>query len=179
MKKNIFDIFVIGSIFFLVISALHFWRSRVLHSQGYLLFSIGTVLLSLTIMLFKYNSSLYVAFLVVGFIVVQIGEVILRTKEKYIRESYRKLPFLKRRLVGFYPLWAVQESPKIVDEVGMKSKKGLDTQTMLPGLFLVCVGISLFFWRNEFVYPAFLAGTGILLIIAGKLYSKRIQKKRR
>ncbi len=170
--NKIFDIYTIGFLFFICFAVLYFWRSSVLQSKGYKLYGISSLLLSIALILIKFNIDLYLFLIIIGFIVVTIGSGVLMTKEKYIYEAYRRLPFFKRSLSGFYPLWATQEINKHENGKSIKSEKISGKSAILAGLLSICIGIAIFFWGKEIVYPVCLTAAGILFIIMGRVHNK-------
>ncbi len=170
--NKILYIYIFGFLFFLCFAALYFWRSKVLRSKGYRLYGIGSVLLSLTIILLRFNNEFYLFLLIIGFIVVQIGAGILMTKEKYIYDAYKRLPFFKRMLSGFYPMWAAKVLAEQESDQSIKSEKTNGKAALVTGLLLICMGVGIAIWKSEIAYPVCLAATGIFFIIMGRLHNK-------
>ncbi len=170
--NRILDIYIFGFGFFLCFAALYFWRSKVLRSKGYRLYGIGSILLSLTIILLRFNNEFYLFLLIIGFIVVQIGAGILMTQEKYIYDSYKRLPFFKRMFSGFYPVWAAKVLAEQESDQGINSEKMNGRAAIVTGSLVICMGVGIAIWRNEIAYPVCLAATGIFFIIMGKLQKK-------
>ncbi len=159
--NKILNIYIFGFLFFLCFAALYFWRSNVLRSKGYRLYGLGSLLLSLTLILLRFNNEFYLFLLIISFIVVQIGAGILMTKEKYIYDAYKRLPFFKRLLSGFYPVWAARVLAEQESDKSIKSEKTNGKAAIVTGSLLICMGLSIAIWKNEIAYPVGLAATGI------------------
>jgi hypothetical protein len=170
-------ILTVGVVLLLGLAALNFRKAIVLRSHGYLLFGLGDLSIALSLQLIMLDITLYVyaVFIVIAFILIQVGQLILLTREQHIYELRRRQRGFRKLLWGFYPKRDVAEA-----EAGeARPEKANARQAKLYGVFAIVFGIGVFLSHEgeEIIYPAFLVGTGMLFIIGDLLYARRDKKK--
>jgi hypothetical protein len=162
MPNNIFDIYTDGAILFLFLAILNFKRGNRRHSQGKKLLGLSSLLLSITLVLLKFNIAFYQLVLIIAFIVGVIAQGILMTTERKLNENYRR-----------------RVRDQTVTETGQEkaSQKKSQQQVILAGSLVILLGIIIWIWRNQVVFPLFLIISGCFYIIMSQYHGRQIAKR--
>lgn len=166
--------YIIGAIFFVLLTLQYFKQARGLQSTGYLLLGVSSLFFSVSLVLLKYHVFLLPVVVIVGFIIYVIGDGILMTQERHISEAFMRQPFYKR-LLGMLP--SKTDQAAITDEekksAGIKQK--YEKMPMSVGLTSIIGGIIAYLWTQELIFPLFIVASGLFMILLGKYYNRKKQ----
>ena len=144
-----------------------------MRSQGKKLLGIASLLISVSLILIKFDIPLYYFFIVIAFILSVIAYGILMTKEKQIYEQYRRRHGLRGRLSAFFSRKEVQDIVESNKGERRKSQKANNKLTISTGIIIIVAALLIFFWLHEIIYSILLILSGIFYILMDKFYSRR------